>query len=110
MVVGDTDTNMTEGTEQEFHIQTIIKHKDYTHGGHSNDIALVKLQSPVDLYRPNVSLACLPVFGERPYDASDTCYVTGWGDTKGRLSSRIALSTCIKLQNSALQGENIDIT
>ena len=82
-MVGDIDTNKTEGTEQEFHIQSVIKHKDYTPGGHSNDIALVKLQHPVDLSRPNVSLACLPVFGERPYNSTDTCYVTGWGDTKG---------------------------
>ena len=85
MVVGDTDTNRTEGTEQEFHIQTIVIHQNYTHGGHANDIAMVKLQSPVDLSRPNVSVACLPLFGDRPYNSSDTCYVTGWGDTKGIL-------------------------
>lgn len=84
VVVGDTDTNITEGSEQEIAIASVHKHKGYVAGAHSNDIALIKLQHPVDLSSPNVNLACLPIFGERSFTPADTCYVAGWGQTKGK--------------------------
>lgn len=53
---------------------------------HSNDIALIKLKSPV-AFSDTIMSACLPAANFiLPHD--DPCYVTGWG----RLSSECPLS------------------
>lgn len=55
-----------------------------------NDIALLKLSSPVTLGGA-VNTACIPQTTDEFTDGDD-CWITGWGDSKGNLSS---LSTCI---------------
>ena len=84
VIVGDTNKTTHEGSELEIPINQIHAHNNYVPGKHANDIALVKLSNSVNISSPNVNTLCLPVFGERPFTATDTCFVTGWGQTKGR--------------------------
>ena len=92
MVVGDTNKNITEGSEQEIDIHNVSIHKDYVIGSHSYDIALVQLTHPVSISNQNVNFACLPLYSDSPFTSADTCYVTGWGDTKGKIV-RAAVTT-----------------
>lgn len=66
-------------TSQVHHIRNLIVHTGYNSHTNLNDIALMKLDKPVDINTQYVRAACLP-------DASDsfdqmTCTVTGWGAT-----------------------------
>lgn len=51
----------------------------------SHDISLVKLNAPV-MFNDGVQPACLPYIGwyVKP---GWTCYVTGWGETRGKSNS-----------------------
>lgn len=55
----------------------IIIHPEYYPGNLVNDIALIRLSSPVDFSSPHIVPACLP----SPYEnfAGHRCWVTGWG-------------------------------
>ena len=86
VVAGDTNKSSNEGTEQEIPIRSVHTHRQYIAGNHANDIALVWLQHPVNMLGTNVNTVCLPVYGEQPFTSADTCFVTGWGETKGYLS------------------------
>merc|ERR1719167_130504 len=64
--------------------QTIAVDRQYLHEGYhrlNNDIALIKLATPVRL-SAYVNTACLPVQGSRA-PAGSQCYITGWGRLKG---------------------------
>ncbi|XP_038594133.1 tryptase-like [Micropterus salmoides] len=59
-------------------VSQIIKHPNYNKIPNDNDIALLKLSSPVnftDYIRP----VCLAAAGS-VFNAGTTCWVTGWGD------------------------------
>ena len=57
-------------------VKTVVHHPKYISSTLTNDIAMVKLSSPVAL-TDNVNTVCLP---SRSYSSGDA-YVTGWGDT-----------------------------
>ncbi|KAI1292137.1 Serine protease 44 [Halotydeus destructor] len=58
-------------------VRDIIVHSDYYPGNLINDIALIRIDSPVDLGLPHIAPICLP----EPYEnfAGHRCWVTGWG-------------------------------
>ncbi|RWS06563.1 hypothetical protein B4U79_12276 [Dinothrombium tinctorium] len=61
----------------EKYIDEIIVHPEFFQGNLVNDIALLRLDSPVDLSLPHIAAACLP---DRFEDFSGhRCWVTGWG-------------------------------
>ncbi|KAH9510085.1 Transmembrane protease serine 13 [Bulinus truncatus] len=58
----------------------ILVHKDYNKTVLTDDIAMIKLSSPVK-FNDRVRPACLPVYGQ-DFLQNDLCYITGFG--KGR--------------------------
>ncbi|XP_075175972.1 serine protease 33-like [Anomaloglossus baeobatrachus] len=61
-------------------VKQVIVYPTYTEEGSSGDIALVKLESPVN-YTPTILPVCLP--SNSVYPAEGTlCWATGWGDVK----------------------------
>lgn len=66
-------------TTQVHHVRNLIVHTGYNSHTNLNDIALMKLDKPVDINTQYVRAACLP----NAHDSFDqmTCTVTGWGAT-----------------------------
>ncbi|KAH9489623.1 hypothetical protein Btru_037540 [Bulinus truncatus] len=58
-------------------IQYLIRHKEFTETDSKNDIALIKLDSPVCSFG-NLMPVCLPLI-DYDFEYSQFCYVTGWG-------------------------------
>ncbi|XP_058522639.1 transmembrane protease serine 11C-like [Ochotona princeps] len=61
-------------------VEEIIIHENYRHPAHDNDIAVVRLSSPV-LYASNIRRACLPEAHYR-FPPNTKVVVTGWGALK----------------------------
>jgi len=60
-------------------VSQIIIHEQYNHFSKDNDIALLKLSSPLD-FGSGIQPICMPTSATVP-DAGTTCAVTGWGAT-----------------------------
>jgi len=72
--------NKVSGSEQTItRHATATSHPSYDSWASSSDIALLHLDSPVDITE-EVSPVCLPEQGEA-FTAGTYCYTTGWGDT-----------------------------
>ncbi|KAG6459175.1 hypothetical protein O3G_MSEX011240 [Manduca sexta] len=65
---------------QDRDVSRIVVHKDFNKGNLFYDVALLFLNSPMDL-APNVGLACLPKARERA-TAGTRCFASGWGKDK----------------------------
>jgi len=76
--VGEHDHRSSDGYEQVVDVERIIPHERYNSRTVQNDIALIKLKSPVQLNR-RVSTICLPAAGSSPSVGSRQCYLSGWG-------------------------------
>ncbi|NP_001399454.1 transmembrane protease, serine 11C isoform 1 [Rattus norvegicus] len=61
-------------------VKSIVIHENYSYPAHNNDIAVVRLSSPV-LYENNIRRACLPEATQKFPPNSDVV-VTGWGTLK----------------------------
>nr|CAB3260979.1 uncharacterized protein LOC100176526 [Phallusia mammillata] len=91
--IGDTNNVVKESSEQEFEIEQIFTHEEYTLiPAPKNDIALIKLASvngQCARFGQNVQPACLPdeMF---PFKDGDRCQVSGWGATNYTLGQRSA--------------------
>lgn len=67
-------------------MQEVIIHPEFYPGNLDNDLALLKLESPVDINLPHISPACVPE--EYENFAGHRCWVTGWGkDAFGSIGS-----------------------
>ncbi|KAL4230112.1 Ovochymase-1 [Mactra antiquata] len=80
VTAGDKDRNISEGTEQVRHVDTIILHENYTgtlSSLYSNDIALLKLSESFIL-SSDVSLVTIAT-SDIILDYSQLCYIVGWG-------------------------------
>lgn len=64
-------------------VSKIIEYPHYDTKTTDSDIALLKLSKPVK-FTDEILPACLPT---DPVKVNTRCYVTGWGDTKGTMSS-----------------------
>ncbi|XP_030591273.1 transmembrane protease serine 9-like [Archocentrus centrarchus] len=65
-------------------VTQIIKHPNYNSVTSDNDIALLKLSSPVN-FTPYIAPVCLAASGSTFYSGTNT-WVTGWGDTGSGVS------------------------
>ena len=76
VILGDVDRIKTEGSEQEFKVKRIIRHRLFSHPvPYENDIALFQLSHAATL-NDLVNTACLPGFlAEVPVGTG--CYITG---------------------------------
>nr|AAV91027.1 serine proteinase-like protein 4 [Manduca sexta] len=79
---GEWDTQHTKEPypHQDRDVSRIVVHKDFNKGNLFYDVALLFLNSPMDL-APNVGLACLPKARERA-TAGTRCFASGWGKDK----------------------------
>lgn len=83
IVLGEHDSNITEGWEQTRTLEKIILHPNYnlSLSSFDYDLALVKLSSPVEL-NDHVAPVCLPSESQDDkFNSRSTCVVTGWGST-----------------------------
>ncbi|XP_044761176.1 phenoloxidase-activating factor 2-like [Coccinella septempunctata] len=72
----DTQTKKELYPHQDRQVQRVVSHREYYAGALYNDIALLLLESPVEIAE-NVNVICLPPQGS-VYDYS-RCYASGWG-------------------------------
>ncbi|ROT84738.1 trypsin [Penaeus vannamei] len=68
--------NFHYGSEQSRYIERIVEHEFYDANTQENDIALIKLSSPLELDGMTVSPTCLP---PPMTNFTGDCVVTGWG-------------------------------
>ncbi|KAF3688309.1 Coagulation factor VII [Channa argus] len=80
VVAGEHNTEVHEGTEQLIQVSEIITHENYTKKNADNDIALLRLASPIT-YTQFAIPACLPTrpLAERELWAISRHTVSGWG-------------------------------
>ncbi|XP_038580399.1 LOW QUALITY PROTEIN: coagulation factor VII-like [Micropterus salmoides] len=80
VVAGEHNTLLNEGTEQLIQVSEIIMHQNYVTSTADNDIALLRLASPI-VYTPYAVPACLPTrsLAERELWAVSMHTVSGWG-------------------------------
>ncbi|XP_064596446.1 transmembrane protease serine 3-like [Liolophura sinensis] len=76
VILGDYDQYHNEGHEIRVYASKVIRHEHYNPTQIQNDVALVKLTSPVT-YTKYISPACLPERNEKFEGLY--CTVTGWG-------------------------------
>merc|ERR1711872_558178 len=88
--VGEHDHRVNDGNEQVIDIEKIISHPNYNRRTLKNDIALIKLKSPLRL-NSRVKTVCLPVRNSRPSVGSRQCYLSGWGSIQHPGSSHHTL-------------------
>lgn len=72
----DTQTKKELYPHQDREVKRIVSHREYYAGALYNDIALLLLDSPVEIAE-NVNVVCLPP-QDAVYDYS-RCYASGWG-------------------------------
>lgn len=84
MVSGEHNFYANEGSEVASTISKVIFHYGYRHGAFKDDIALIKLNRPLDISGKYIRTACLPTLTDLAgfYNTAE-CYATGWGDNKG---------------------------
>jgi len=73
--VGEHDLKKREGTEQDYNVAKIIIHPNWKSHSIQNDIALIKLEKPIQ-FNQHVSPVCIP---STPISIGSECYITGWG-------------------------------
>lgn len=71
--VGEHDRQVEEGSEFDVDVKWVFRHPDYLPRQMNNDIALLKLNSPVKLNK-YVQPACLPTTDP---PVGTKCYITG---------------------------------
>lgn len=90
IVAGSLYLYQADPKEQVVQIQAIYVHPDYEQDGqaHINDIALLKLQQPLNFTKFKIGPVCLPQKDQEP---PGTCLLAGWGHTKedGELSQAL---------------------
>lgn len=74
-MAGELDRDVDEGTEQSVVLSQIIQHENYNGFTISNDIALLRLSSPLT-FNTYVAPIALPAQGQA---ATGDCVVSGWG-------------------------------
>ncbi|XP_045899484.1 prostasin-like [Micropterus dolomieu] len=65
-------------------VTQVITHPNYDVPSHNNDIALLRLSSPVT-FNDYITPVCLAADGSA-FDAGTTCWVTGWGSIRSGVS------------------------
>lgn len=82
--VGEHSFYVEEGTEGDAQVEDIFNHPYYIHSENKNDIALIKLKSPVNVNSQYIGTACMPEDADMPgFYQTTECFSTGWGNTRG---------------------------
>ena len=82
VLIGDTTLGVANVNTKKFgNVSAIIQHPGYNNKNrHDNDIAVLVLSSPVDLFAyPNIKPACLPTTETKADMYGRDAVVSGWG-------------------------------
>ncbi|XP_011873132.1 PREDICTED: venom protease-like [Vollenhovia emeryi] len=82
---------------QDFGIDSIQSHPDYTTSRMQNDIALIRLNVSVNFSPRNIKPICLPIGNSRPINRDNGAVVTGWGATESGQRSKVLLQVNLPL-------------
>ncbi|XP_074048180.1 coagulation factor X [Macrotis lagotis] len=96
VLVGERNTEIEDGNEEAHEVERVLKHKGFVKNTYNNDIALIKLKTPIR-FRRNVAPACLPEkdWAEEVLMNQKTGIVSGFGriHEKGRVSPTLKMLT-----------------
>ncbi|KAK7115518.1 uncharacterized protein [Littorina saxatilis] len=82
-VFGNVQPTLTSDVKDQLKIDLIVRHPEFVNGGnYPNDIAMMRLEKPVDVAGFGVRHACLPS-RDKPFLSNSECWIMGWGETKG---------------------------
>jgi len=82
VVAGEHDLRTAEGPEQRIQAEKAVVHEKYH--GTTNDVALIKLKSNIDLSKPTARAMTLAKANKDPFAEPSTdfrAYASGWGST-----------------------------
>ncbi|XP_063164811.1 acrosin-like [Candoia aspera] len=98
IVIGATDISNLLDTVQLRSVCRIIPYQDYNPQTEANDLALIKLNSPV-IFNNYVQPACLPHVTMDSEALFSDCYISGWNTTnlKGRKTFDILQEARVKI-------------
>ncbi|XP_076461674.1 anionic trypsin-2-like [Babylonia areolata] len=101
VVAGEHDLRVTEDSQQERTVAAFSKHPNYDRNNILNDIAVVKLSSPLNLTTSKVSPISLNDMAACP-ETNSMCSVAGWGTTSsGGYLSMVPLKVDVPVQPQA---------
>jgi len=81
ITLGSHDRDVTDSTQVDSKLGGIWVHEDYNSKTLDNDIALLKLENPIQL-TDYINTACVAT---TDYPADTMCVVTGWGDQESAI-------------------------
>lgn len=76
--VGEHNMRAREGSEVDYQVARVIRHRQYNPRSLDFDIAILKLSRPIQMNR-YVQPVCL---ASRELRSGGNCYITGWGKTR----------------------------
>ncbi|KAI8501163.1 Cytochrome P450 4f11 [Branchiostoma belcheri] len=104
LTFGEFDRYLNDGTEKTIFTEEIFIHPGYNNSLLTNDIALVKMTSPVT-YTAYVHPACLPD-ASMEADVGAVCTITGWGRfLEGSTTARRLQQANVPIVNSTACSE-----
>lgn len=81
IILGEFDKDNIDGHEVQKTVSEICMHPEYDHSIFNNDIALLRMASPLPGYNDTMIPICLPTASSH-FPAGTNCSVTGWGRTQ----------------------------
>ncbi|XP_013397940.1 chymotrypsin-like elastase family member 2A [Lingula anatina] len=88
LVLGEHHLAEESNNEIRRSVGKIIAHPNYkSYGTYANDIALMKLATPIEVSR-TMQPACVATPGQ-VFLGNGDCWITGWGDTKSNVSNEV---------------------
>ena len=83
VVAGIVDVQDFSSNRQKAVVKNVIIHKDYNNDPLYNDVAIIKLKTPLK-FDENVQPACLPDPDLIPEETGNIGFVSGWGSSTER--------------------------
>ncbi|XP_015775278.1 PREDICTED: coagulation factor VII-like isoform X3 [Acropora digitifera] len=80
VILGEFDVQNIEGHEVQIAISEVCMHESYHKVTYDNDIALLRLSTPLSGFNETMSPVCLPS-SSSSFPVGKVCSVTGWGKT-----------------------------
>jgi len=93
VILGEFDVLNIDGHEVQKTISQVCMHPSYDHSIYDNDIALLRMSSPLQAYNDTMIPVCLPS-SKTNFPPGTNCSVTGWGKTlqSGWVSNKLRVA------------------
>ena len=83
IISGIVDVQDFSAKRQQSEVESVTLHKDYNYNPLYNDIAIIKLKTPL-YFDENVQPTCLPDLSFIPEENENIGFVSGWGSISER--------------------------